>query len=115
MAKQVRQFRFYSSSNTAGKNYPSNISYYNLVSGSIFADYMPVIQLGVQALPGTKFYLNNSNNPIIIGHTGIYELDLQGLAEITALSFDSRSVEAISANNNAYLIVDIIYEKDGES
>ena len=73
---------------------------------------MPISQLGIQALPGTKFYLNGSNDPIIIGHTGIYELDLEGLAEITALSFDAKSIEAINGNNNSFLIVDIIYEQE---
>ena len=113
MAKQVKQFRYYSTTNT-DKNYPANIAFRNLISGSIFADYMPIIQLGVQGLPGTKFYLNNSNNPIIIGYTGIYELDLNGIAEIKALQFDASSINMIEKNPNAYLIVDIIYEKDGE-
>jgi hypothetical protein len=36
------------------------------------------------------------------------------LAEITALSFDSVSLNAIDANANSFLIVDIIYEGDGE-
>ena len=113
MAKQVKQFRFYQQG--SNKNYPEkSINYRNLVSGSLFAPYMPIIQLGIQALPGTKFYLNNATNPIIIGHTGIYELDLEGLAEITALSFDCLSLNAIDANANSFLIVDIIYEGDGE-
>lgn len=112
MAKQVKQFRFYNSTNTT-KNYPEGISSRTLASGSIFGKYMPILQLGIQALPGTKFYLNNSNSPIIVGNTGIYELDLVGVAEINALSFDLRSINAIIENNNAYLIVDIIYE-DGE-
>ena len=111
MAKQIKQFRYYKQNNL--KNYPTNISIDNLASGSIFSKYMPVIQLGIQSLPGTKFYLNNSNDPIIIGNTGIYELDLNGLSEITAISFDRASINAISANQNGYLIVDILYE-DGE-
>lgn len=113
MAKEVKQFRFYDTKNSAGKNYPSNLSYRSLVSGSTFAEYMPITQLGIQSLPGTKFYLNNSNNPIIIGYTGIYELNLEGMAEITALSFDAKSLEAINGNANSYLIVDIIYEGEG--
>lgn len=113
MAKEVKQFRFYDSKNSGGKNYPAGISYRSLVSGSLFADYMPITQLGIQSLPGTKFYLNNSNNPIIIGYTGIYELNLEGMAEITALSFDSKSLEAIDGNANSYLIIDIIYEGEG--
>lgn len=113
MAKQVKQFRFYQQGSV--KNYPEkSINYRNLVSGSLFTPYMPITQLGIQALPGTKFYLNNATNPIIIGHTGIYELDLDGLSEITSLSFDSVSLNAIDANANSFLIVDIIYEGDGE-
>ena len=112
MAKQIKQFRYYEQGNN--KNYPSNISLSNLASGSIFSKYMPVIQLGIQSLPGTKFYLNNSNEPIIIGNTGIYELDLNGLSEITAIEFDRQSVNMIATNSNGYLIVDILYE-DGEN
>jgi hypothetical protein len=65
-------------------------------------------------LPGTKFYLNNSNDPVIIGNTGIYELNLNGLSEITAIEFDRASINSIALNNSAYLIVDILYE-DGEN
>lgn len=111
MAKQVKQFRFYQKD--SAKNYPQNkVNYNNLITGRLFQDYMPVSQLGIQSLPGTKFYLNSSEEPVIIGHTGIYELDLAGLAEITALEFDSQSIEAIQKNNNAFLIVDIIYEQE---
>lgn len=112
MAKQVRQVRFYGATQL-NKNYPSGVSHATLASGSAFQYYMPAIQLGIQALPGTKFYLNNSNNPIIIGYTGIYELDLNGLSEITSLKIDAQSLNMISKNANAYLIVDLIYE-DGE-
>jgi hypothetical protein len=57
--------------------------------------------------------LNNSNNPIIIGYTGIYELDLNGLSEITSIKIDMSSLNSINKITNGYLIVDIIYE-DGE-
>lgn len=113
MAKQVKQYRYYG--NKDGRNYPTNLSYASLVAGSAFQKTMPVIQLGIQALPGTKFYLNNSNNPIIIGYTGIYELSLEGVAEITSLAFDAKSIQTINDTINAYLIVDMIYEKDGET
>ena len=88
----------------------------HLISGSAFttANCIPIIQLGIQSLPGTKFYLNNSYNPVIIGNTGIYELDLNGLAEVTSLQFDQKTLQAIHNNSNAYLIIDIIYE-DGEN
>lgn len=107
MSKQIMQFRYYAEGHS--KNSPSKINKAKLASGSIFSNCYPITQLGIQALPGTKFYLNNSITPIIIGSTGIYELDLEGLSEITQLSFDPLSVEAINKNNSAYLIVDIIY------
>jgi hypothetical protein len=60
-------------------------------------------------LPGTKFYLNNGLTPIIIGPTGIYELDLEGISQITDLRFDSNSLTAVENNDSAYLIIDIVY------
>lgn len=112
MSKAIRQYRFYNT-NDSMRNYPSAITIGNLTSGSIFfndAELGAITQLGIQALPGTKFYLNNSVTPVIIGYTGIYELDLRSEAEITALAFDSASLNAINSINNAYLIVDAIYE-----
>lgn len=109
--KKIYQYRYYNEADTS-RNYPKGIAFRNLVSGSVFAKTLPIVQLGIQALPGTKFYLNNNNHPIIIGNTGIYELDLNGQTEITALSFDSVSVRAIDANQNGYLIVDVIYESE---
>lgn len=32
-------------------------------------------KLGIQAPAGTQFYINDTNSPIMIGRTGIYELD----------------------------------------
>ncbi len=113
MAKRVKQVRYYADG--SGNNYPTvdGPTYRNLISGSAFSKYVPIVQLGIQSLPGTKFYINGANNPIIIGNTGIYELDLQGLTEISSLQFEASSIATISRNNGAYLIVDIIYE-DGE-
>ena len=114
MAKRVKQVRYYN--DNSQNNYPTEGTkprYRNLISGTAFSAYMPILQLGIQTLPGTKFYLNGSNNPIIIGSTGIYELDLQGLTEINSLQFDASSLALIQENSNAYLIVDMIYE-DGE-
>ena len=110
MAKKVKQIRYYNDNH--GQNY-GGPNYRNLISGSVFSNYMPILQLGIQTIPGTKFYLNGSNNPIIIGNTGIYELNLQGLTEINSLQFEASSVALIKNNESAYLIIDIIYE-DGE-
>lgn len=127
MANKIKQFRYYAdavanSTNGNEKNQPREIevengytptSYNHYVSGLVFENTFPVLQLGVQALPGTKFYLNNALDPIMIGSTGIFELDLEGQTEITNITFDPESMILIRDNNNAFLIVDIIYD-DGK-
>ena len=115
MANKIKQFRFYSDSeNVLGKNQPTSAKLTDFVNGSVFDNYYPILQLGVQSLPGTKFYLNEGAEPIIIGSTGIYELDLIGQTEITKMQFDYASMNLIANNNQAHLIVDILYEAGNE-
>lgn len=124
MANRIKQFRYYNdTADGVSKNQPAQVvgedgglidtTYQHYVSGLVFGNNFPVLQLGIQALPGTKFKLNNAVDPIIIGLTGIYELDLIGQTEITAIQFDADSMVNINNNHNAYLIVDIIYD-DGK-
>lgn len=117
MAKQIMQFRYYGeekNNKPNDKNQPKGLVSSQLSRGTAFANYLPITQLGIQTLPGTEFYLNNSVTPVLVGSTGIYELDLEGLSAITALHFDKASLSAISKNPNAYLIIDIIYDsKEG--
>lgn len=110
MAKQVMQVRYYSDSDS--KNQPTSVRKATLASGEVFQSYGNIIQLGVQTLPGTKFYLNDGINPIIVGSTGIYELNLEGISPITKLAFDQKSLSTIENAVDAYLIVDMIYESD---
>ena len=113
MAKRnIMQFRYWAEKHS--NNQPSNISKSKLVSGSIFNDYLPIVQLGIQTLPGTKFYLNHGIEPIVIGSTGIYELNVEGLTHINDISFMGQSIQTIADNNNAYLIIDVIYEQEEE-
>lgn len=116
MANRIKQFRFYTENST--QNYPSEIrqnpiTVIDYINGGVFGDYYPISQLGIQTLPGTKFYLNNALDEIIIGSTGIYELELNDQTEITKIQFDAQSMKLINENNNAFLLVDIIYN-DGE-
>ena len=111
MSRKIKQYRYYGEGNN--KNQPSEISKETLVSGKVFKNF-PILQLGIQTLPGTKFYLNKSVEPIIIGFTGIYELNLENQAEITYINFEQTSIENISINPNGYLIVDILYEEEVE-
>ena len=66
-------------------------------------NYNKVVQLGVQAKPGTKFKINQGNE-LIIGKTGIYELSLENSIYIHSLKF----TEETSA------IIDILYEEQEE-
>lgn len=106
MARLVKQFRYYG--DVSAKNYPDEANYATLAAGNIFNSYRPVTQMGIQGTPGIKFYINNSLNPIIMGDTGIYEVDLQGLGTIDSIRFDRDSLALMDEYNP--LLVDIIYE-----
>ena len=117
MAKKIKQFRYYGEGNDQNQptqialnNAPHTVTYVDYLNGNVFASYYPIVQLGIQSLPGTKFYLNNSLEPIIIGYTGIYELDLEGSIEITKITFDAYSLKLINDLNDGILLVDVIYE-----
>ena len=125
MAYKVKQFRYYNDKSSevteSKRNQPTTldgtttlITSEHYVNGDVFGKHFPVTQLGIQALPGTKFYLNEAVDPVIIGATGIYELDLTNGIQISKISFALDSMEIIKNNDNAFLIVDIIYD-DGEA
>ena len=110
MAKHIMQFRYYNDEQ-GNNNQPEDLNAESLNKGTIFAKYLPFTQLGIQALPGTRFFLNdNIEGPVIIGSTGIYELELEGISKISSLKFDSKSLKLIADNTNAFLIIDVIYE-----
>ena len=67
--------------------------------------------MGIQGVPGTKFYLNGAPYPITIGFTGIYELDLNGQGYIHSIRFDKTTLEEYyTADINTRLLIDIVYE-----
>lgn len=110
MAKHIMQFRYYNDEQ-GNNNQPEDLNAESLNKGTIFSKYLPFTQLGIQALPGTRFFLNdNIEGPVIIGSTGIYELELEGISKISSLKFDSKSLKLIADNPNAFLIIDVIYE-----
>ena len=108
--KQIKQFRYYSS--TDKRNYPSNaISFSILTAGNLFNNHGIITHLGIQGIPGTKFYLNNSDYAIEIGYTGIYELDLTNQGYIHEIRFDKTSLSLYDLDENKErLIIDIVYE-----
>lgn len=102
MRKRIQQFRYY------GEQHPdNNLTRADLISGYVFPS--SIIALGIQTYPGIKFYLNGSEDPIIIGSSGIFEIDLRDNCEITLLQFDQSSVDYVEdKSNSSYLIIDLI-------
>ena len=126
MVKKVKQFRFFGDTNTGfntlndggvlsqiDKNEPESLTSNDLISGRIFENYYPIIQLGIQGIPGTKFYLNTNIDPVFLGASGIYELELIDTStSIIDLRFDIETLKLVNSSPNGYLIIDIIYQED---
>lgn len=116
----IQQYRFYGTENI--NNNPRDVEgsklkerlakeSTNLLIGG--DNQAPIKQLGIQSLPGTKFYINESDNPVILGKTGIFELNCMDMAySITKLTFDIESLRRIDENDNDFLIIDIIEENN---
>lgn len=105
MIPKFREFRYFGDNSSE-----NNITRSELISGSIFTQNIPTItQLGVRAIPGTKFYINGNTNPVVIGFLGVLELDLSDGGSITSLKFDTQSINNINENiNGGYIIIDIL-------
>lgn len=113
MAKKIIQFRYFGDNNS--KNFPPVINRYNLQSGSVFDGYTPIVKLGIQGLPGLKFKLNSNLDYIIVGGTGLYELDLfNSSGSITSMQFDETSLNIINERDDGYLIIDAVVEEVSE-
>lgn len=115
LSKQVKQFRYYSPGNL--QNDLKNVDAAGLITGEALENYQ-IVQLGIQTLPGTQFILGNSNkdNPITIGQTGIFELDVSNLStNISGIKILPSSMKNIITNPIGYIIIDIVYEEGGAS
>ena len=109
--KRIAQFRFEGFNNP--NNYPSFSDYNSvLTTGNIFHDYRLISKLGIQAPVGMRFYLNNSDSPITIGKTGIYELDLENIGRIYSIKFNDADVSKYFPTNNTTnrLLIDIVFD-----
>ena len=106
MAKKIYQIRYYGD---GGENQPQGLAGNRLRSGSVFHQFTPIKQMNITSnLTNIRFYLNNSTEPIIMTDT-TYNLNVENLADITALSFDTNSIANLNINNG-YLIIDLIYD-----
>lgn len=109
--KKIMQFRY---RGEGSKNNFPNYKYYEdaLINGNIFKDYGFISQLGIQGPVGLRFYLNSNTNPIMIGETGIYELDLENVGRITSIQFDANDLSKFYTKElqSDQLLIDIVYE-----
>lgn len=102
------------------ENYPQIKNYRDkLIAGNIFQDYGHVSQFGIQGPTGLRFYLNGSQHSIMIGETGIYELNLEGIGRITSIRFNKDDLDKyyptnldieVNGDRADRLLIDIIYE-----
>lgn len=111
--KRIMQFRY--AGDGALNNSPASgsnaITAEKLKFKNIFQGYDEISQLGIQGEPGTAFYLNNSDYSIVLGETGIYEIDLQERGTIHSIGFiANRAFDTYTSGNNQ-LLIDIIYDK----
>ena len=112
MAKVIKQFRYWPESNTEEENKPrftSNITPEAAKDGSAFAGQGRIVSLGIQALPGTAIYINGGTEPLIIGNSGIYQIDVEDELTINTLRAD---LDSYADFLNAGIIFDIIYETE---
>ena len=101
MARRIKQLVF----SSTDMNY--------LLQNDIFQKYAPIINLGLQAPAGLKFYLNhNLFAPLFINNSGIFEIDLEKtFSLIESIQFDEQSLKKLLQKN--LLIIDILYEGEG--
>lgn len=112
--QKFKQFRYYN--DTSNKNFPVGLTKEQLETGECFDGLFPAVEIGISALPGTKFYLNNGVEPVIVNFSGLFDLNFTGSGGIiTGLKFDIHGLNYISDNDSAYLLIDIVYyESEGE-
>lgn len=107
--KKIMQFRYEGPNHS--NNYPKYSDYMGqLTRNNIFSNYKSISKFGIQGPPGLRFYLNNSLNPITIGKTGIYELDLENIGRINSIQFIESEVSNLINNTDNKLLIDIVYE-----
>ena len=110
--RHIKQIRFYGDGND--KNYPKDLATIeNLAFKNVLKGFGPITQLGIQGQPGTAFYLNSGGEnffPIVLGETGIYEIDLKNYGQIYAINFFKTSLGKY--DNEHGLLIDFIFEGD---
>lgn len=113
MAKQIKQIRWFGDEDN--RNYPSTINASLLQDSEYFQQFSPILQLSIHTLPGVKVYFNaQTDNPIYVGHSGVYQLDLQDTSAVLwGMHFDEADLEDVK-RTNVGLIIDLMYNNEAE-
>lgn len=103
--KKLYQYRYYGNSS---QNFPPDLDATLMSSGELLRNKGVITHLGLQASPETAFYLNHSDNPIFVGKTGIFEIDVEGYGVITSIAFTEDTLNHVHEGDG--ILIDIIYE-----
>lgn len=103
MASKIKQIR-----------YPEQeLKFNNGWSENIIANLGSVTQLGIYALPGTRFKINQANSgsaeELIINGSGIFSINLED-RPITSISLAEESFNNIIQLGRHFIIIDLVYE-----
>ena len=102
MNKKIMQFRYYGTKNK--NNFPANIKAGDFSTEDFFKNYYPIHYIKIQGPNSIKFWINFNSNSVMLGPSGVYELDLQNFSTIEDLKFSS-----IPNTISEPLIIDLIY------
>lgn len=107
--KKITQIRYYGDGNA--QNRPEGLKTEDLTRKNVLENYSSITQIGIQARPGAEFILNNSRYSIVMGDTGIYELDLTNSGTIDSIQFIETAIQIYNnPGNTDRLLIDIVYE-----
>lgn len=116
MAKMVKQLRYFGkggNSNLSSNIFVSETKDDKVIYPNIIQNFAPVVQLGIQTIPGVSFTIGNSDpNVITIGPTGVFQLDVDGFSEITQLRLAGGAELFMNNNPIGFLIIDFVYDAD---
>lgn len=114
MAKKFQQFVYMNKNEVVNKMNATGKEN-GVDKKNIFLSGQQVYRLGIQGYPGLKFLINKQqisdtsqvSPDLIIGNTGIFEIDLEGTGSyITDLRFSKQEIIDLSSP----IIIDIMYE-----
>ena len=105
MAKQVGQIRWFGANNSS--NSSKSLTLNDLIRGTMLPKTYPITAITIQAPRGSQIFINSNSQPITLGTTQIYSLDVEGVAIITSVRF---SLDTINKISNAAVVIDYTYE-----